>query len=116
MKKVWIIVFLIISVILFFGTAFYKDFVSRCTFFNEPIKGRIDELRINRQNLAEIKLHDGSWFYLGTNISYDIPILKGDSIIKEKGSFKTLLIKNSMPFDISSNRTSSVYFKFCRGK
>ena len=115
MKKVVIVVFILTSAIIFYGSAFYKDFLMRCEYFNSSICGRVNEIRFTEQKLVEIKLNNKEdWLYLGTNVIYKINIDIGDSIYKKSRNYEILLVKNGKKFNISSKRKAGKYLKYCR--
>jgi hypothetical protein len=105
MKKKIIISMILLTVTIFFASEFYNNLKYLCEYINTNANGRIIDLRYNTQTLIEIKLNTGSdWIYLGTDVTYDIKIEKGDSICKKIGDYKTILVKNSKSYNISSER------------
>jgi hypothetical protein len=114
--KTKVIIILITAVALaFYGIALYKDFLSRCQYFNRSLAGRVTDIRLDEKKLAEIKLNENElWIYLGTNISYQISINKGDSIYKKSRDYEAILVKDGKSYNISSKRVIAKYFKYCR--
>jgi|WetSurMetagenome_2_1015567.scaffolds.fasta_scaffold601072_1 hypothetical protein len=117
MKKKVLISLILLTAIIFFGTAYYKHITFLCNFFNTTAIGTVSDIRYNTQKLVEIKLNSNeNWIYLGANITYDVKIEKGDSIYKRSRDYKSILIKNNQRYDISSERKVIKLLKYCKCK
>lgn len=117
MKKKTIILIILIIAIPFYGFFFYRDFLSRCDFYNRSIIGKVVDLRYTDKNLAVIKINiNDQWIHLSTNIEYEIKINKGDSIFKKSRDYRTFIIKNGKKYNISAEWGMTNFFKYCKCK
>ena len=112
MKKKIVAVLIIVIVFVFFGKGFYKNYISKCDFFEKEFAGEITATNYTTQKLISVKI-DNNWYYLGTNITYDINVEKGDSIFKNKSEFDIYLKKGNEVYNISSRKNVSYLLKFC---
>lgn len=112
--KTKVIVILVIALI-FFGTAFYRDFLLRCKYFNTSIEGKVTDIRFDSKKLAVVRMNDNDqWIYLGTDIRYEISINIGDSIYKIERNYNPILVKEGKKYDIGSKRVLSRFLKYCK--
>ena len=111
-KQTILIVAIVVIVIVFFGSAFYKDFKLRCKFYCSPLHGRIKEKKYSEQNHIKVLIGE-DWIFLGTNIQWDANINVGDSIAKDANSYTTKLIKDGKELDISTERSDVLLKKYC---
>ena len=101
-KFIWIIFF--ISIIILFSYAFYRDYKAKQRSCELAFYGEIEEIKICTRGVYEIKIKNDTWYYLGMTVLYKIvPIEVGDTIIKEKGCYKVILIKNSTHYNIGND-------------
>ena len=114
-KNIWIII--LVTALVFYGSALYKDFLSRCDYYNRSIIGKVADLRFTEKKLAVIHLNNNDqWIHLSTNVRYEIHIEKGDSIYKKSRDYEIFLIKNGEKYNISSKWKIAKYFKYCKFK
>jgi len=104
----------IIIIIIFFGFDMKKSLRMRCEYFNSSIQGRIIEVKYTQRSTVAVKvIKEDEWYYLGTEVKYDIPIEAGDSLIKKSSDYNVYLFKNGISYNIRSDRNFEKWAKYC---
>ena len=113
-KKLLIVIIIILT---FFGFDIKKGLRMRCEYFNNSFQGRIIELKYTERSTIAVKgTKEKEWYYLGTEVKYDIPIEMGDSLVKLSNDYNIFLIKNGIVYNIRSDRNFEKWAKYCNCK
>ncbi len=113
MKKNKLLIVIII-ILIFFGFDIKKSLKMRCEYYTSSIQGRIIEIKYTQRSTVAVKVtKDDEWYYLGTEVKYDIPIEVGDSLIKISSDYNVYLFKNGVSYNIRSDRNFEKWAKYC---
>ena len=113
MKRVNIIIVVLLGMFILVCISIFRNFDLSCKFYKISFKGEITDVKYSERNLADIKINNKYWQYLGTNILYEEKIEKGDSIFKKSHEFDIYLKKGDKVYNIASKRNNSIFMKSC---
>jgi hypothetical protein len=91
-----------------------KSIRMRCEYYTSSIQGRIIEIKSTQRSTIAVRVtKEDKWYYLGTEVKYDIPIEVGDSLVKKSNDYNLFIIKKGIIHNIRSDRNFEKWARYC---